>query len=234
MQELAVIEPIPAATEKNPTPSLPVWVRGRENVLRQNVQLDPSTGKWIEPLTLPANQMLTDPQRAEIERHRQSLTSLLNAPTPSQSEVVLAQFGAMITKLMLAKPSPGGSNAAEARMEAYETALEDLPLWAVWASIRRWYRAEAGKDERGRSYDYTWAPDCAVLKQLAEMEYLAVQARLRKLDGVLAAVPFIDCSEQLERGASAWRGLKKLFAKKAVQKETTMDDCVRLDAGEPA
>lgn len=206
-QQISKIEPLPVPTERTPTPSLPAWLTSRESVLVRNDQIDQMTGKWIEPWTLPPAAMPTDEHRAAIEEHLRSLRSLLQN-TPQNSDAALATLTASILKLMLAKPTrAGGAEAAEARAEAYEAALEDLPPCAVIAAIRKWYRGECGKDAAGEAHDYRWAPDSAVLRMLAQREIYPVIGRIHLLEQLLEAVPFVDCSARMARGRAAVRGL---------------------------
>ena len=98
--------------------------------------------------------------------------------------------------------------AAEARGEAYTMALDDVPSWTVRGAIRRWYRGECDKDERGKPYDYQWAPDSPVLRKLALGVVGQLLSRIRDLERLLSAVPFRDCALDLARGRAAIRGLK--------------------------
>jgi hypothetical protein len=175
--------------------------------LVENLQTDPETGKWHELLTVPTEMILTPAQRLGIEEHLRGLRSLLDQ-TANVSEEAEKKTFAAITKLMLAKPARAGSpQAAEARGEAYTMALDDVPYWAVWEAIRLWYRGECGNDDRGKLYDYQWAPDSAVLRKLALGVVGQVLWRIRDLEKLLSAVPFRDCTVELERGRAALRGL---------------------------
>jgi hypothetical protein len=208
VQEISKICGLPAPDERRPIPSLPAWVTSRVSALVENLQTDPETGKWYELLTVPTEMILTPAQQLAIEEHLRGLRSLLDQ-TPNVSEEAEKKTFAAITKLMLAKPGRAGSpQAAEARGEAYTMALDDVPYWAVWEAIRLWYRGECGNDERGKSYDYQWAPDSAVLRKHARGIVGQVLWRIRDLERLLSAVPFRDCTVELERGRAAWRGLR--------------------------
>src|ERR1700681_1960335 len=158
---LVKIEQLPVPTERNPTPSLPAWLTSQEKSLVANLQLDPTTGKWDEPLTLPGSQMPTEGQRAAMEDHLRYLRLLLGQ-TPQNDEDFAKLTFAAITKLMLVKPArAGGAEASEARGEAYIMALDDVPYWAVMLAIRKWHRGECGTNEHGEAYVYRWAQESA-------------------------------------------------------------------------
>lgn len=206
--QLTTLEPLALLDPRKPTrmPSLPAWVTSRANVLVENLQIHPASSTFRDVLTLPAAMMLTDQQRRMIEEHIRGLRSLL-LQTPDESPDAEAATLVIITKLLLAKPSQGTSEkGAEAKGEAYMIALDDVPAWAVDAAVRRWYRGDCGKDDRGKPYDYTWAPDSAVLRKLAIIEAWRVKGRIGELQKLLDAVEFVDCSEALERGQAAMRG----------------------------
>jgi hypothetical protein len=89
-----------------------------------------------------------------------------------------------------------GEAGAEATGEAYQTALEDMPPWAVKAAIRHWYRGDAIALERTPPHDYRWRPAPAVLRKLSFYEMMRVMGRIRRLKQLLSAVPLIEYSEE--------------------------------------
>lgn len=209
---LRKIDPLPTPTERAPMPSLPAWLVSRQNALVVNLQIDQATGRWQELVTLPAAMLPTDAQRAAIEAHLQYLNSLLSR-TPASDKDALEAFTTAITKLQLNKPTYGASALAiEARAEAYEVALEDVPLCTILVAIRKWYRGDCGEDERGRPYDYQRLPDSAILRRVALNEMWKVKDRVKIFTDMLGAVAFVDCSAQLKRGQDAWLGLRKMAA----------------------
>ena len=232
--QITKIEPLPVPTERNATPSLPDWITRRESALVKTDQLD-STGKWIEPWTLPVDMLPTDLQRQAMADHLARLKALL-ALTPLASEAADKATFAVVGKLMLAKPARAGSGpeATEARSEAYEAALDDIPTFAVMAAIRKWYRGECGKDERGKPFDYQWAPDSAVLRKLAVRETYIVKGRISCLEQIIEAVPFVDCSAELADGRSAMRGLWKAMGQKRDLKSLSFAQAIELGNAEDA
>jgi len=102
-----------------------------------------------------------------------------------------------LTNMMLVLPAARQNEvSAEARGEAYLAALDDLPPWALRAAIRRWYRGDAGTDERGDPYDYHWAPAPAELRRIALLELWRVKSRAADLRRLLSAEPLLEYSEE--------------------------------------
>lgn len=60
--------------------------------------------------------------------------------------------------------------------------------------MRRWYRGDAGLNERGQPYDYHWRPAPAELRSIALVEKWRVKQRAETLRKMLAAEPLIEFS----------------------------------------
>lgn len=130
----------------------------------------------------------------------------------------------------------GGTKATaestEAKADAYEASLEDLPSWAVEAAARRWYRGDCGKDKSGQPYDYRFMPDPATLRQLAEREVFKLKGHIIGLEKVLLAKPYVDCSEALKRGQQAMAGFWKTYTQGPdALRELTFERAVELGQG---
>jgi hypothetical protein len=98
----------------------------------------------------------------------------------------------VITKMMLVLPTQKVTeSAAEARIEAFVAAAEDLPWWAVAAAIRGWYRGRYGDE-----HDYTWQPGPATLRRIAHLEGCRVASRIRELKSVLNAEELVTYSAE--------------------------------------
>lgn len=213
MNALVPLEPIPLPDLRKPTgmPSLPGWLATQRAALAENLQITTdTTGKPVfrDLVTLPAPLLPNDTQRAMIVGHCSSLRQTLNE-TPENGQEWAAETMTAITKMMLVLGSQKASElAGEAKAEAYMVALEDMPAWAVVSSAKRWYRGQCGNDENGHPYDYRWMPDPATMRRLASLETYRVLSRIKELEVVLYAVPFVDCSSQLEKGRAAWDGLR--------------------------
>jgi len=185
-------------------PSLPAWVASRVASMKDEPQRSTADGKCRTIPTLPANLILNEAERAEIERHATDLDALCRQ-TPADGDEWEAATLIIITKLMLALPSSTQNEAgAEATGEAFQAALDDVPTcrradvptWAVAAAVRRWYRGDCGENERGQRYDYHWRPSPAELRKIALVEKWRVQQRAQTLRKLIAAEPLIEFSEE--------------------------------------
>jgi hypothetical protein len=173
-------------------PSWPVWVASRVGSMRDEPQRSTVDGKYRTLPTLPANLILNDAERVEIERHATDLEALC-AQTPTISSEWEGAMLIIITKLMLALPSSQQNEAgAEATGEAFQAALDDVPTWAVASAVRRWYRGDCGENERGQPYDYHWRPAPAELRRIAIGEKWRVMQRATTLRNLLVAEPLIE------------------------------------------
>jgi hypothetical protein len=173
-------------------PSLPAWVALRTASVRSEVQPDPETRKWRRTPTLPSSLILNAAERDELESHIRELEALCK-PTPGSSPDAEGAMLIDLTRMMLALSGPRQSEAsAESRGEAYMVALDDLPPWAVRSAIRRWYRGDAGLNERGEPFDYRWCPAPADLRKVAMHELWRVKARIVTLRTLLTAEPLIE------------------------------------------
>jgi hypothetical protein len=177
-------------------PSWPGWVASRVGSMKEEPQRSTADGKYRTIPTLPANLILNDAERAEIERHATDLDALC-AQTPADGGEWEGATLIIITKLMLALPSSQQNEAgAEATGEAFQAALDDVPTWAVAAAVRRWYRGDCGENERGQPYDYHWRPGPAEPRRIALVEKWRVQQRAQTLRKLIAAEPLIEFSDE--------------------------------------
>gem|GEM_PF-2514586 len=182
-------------------PSLPEWVASRIASLRDEAQPD-RTGRWRQVATLPASSILEGGDREAIEQHAIALEHLC-ADTPANSVVVEAAMLVIITKLMMVLPAmTQNEQSAEARGEAFMSALDDIPAWAVQSAIRRWHRSDCGNDARGRAYDYHWCPAPAELCRIAFAEMWRIKGRAQSLRRLLSAEPRIEFTDEHRREMS--------------------------------
>lgn len=208
VNQLIKIEPIPLPDLRKPTGtiSLPGWLTTQQSALAENFQLQ--EGKFADVLTLPESLLPTETQKAAIRQHCTVLRLMLEQ-TPEAGDEWLQETLTVVTKMQLVLASQKASElAGEARAEAYMVALEDLPAWAVTAASKRWYRSSCGNNEHGKPYDYRFMPDPASMRRLAMVEAFRVKNRISDLEKVLSAVPFKDCSRDLDSGLAAWDGLR--------------------------
>jgi hypothetical protein len=146
--------------------------------------------------TLPSSLILNEAERHELDTHIRKLEDLCQ-PTPATSPEAEGVMLIDITKMMLALAGPKPNEAsAEARGEAYQIALDDLPPWAVRAAIRRWYRGDAGENERGEPYDCHWCPAPADLRKIAMSELWRLKSRIENLKNLLRAEALIEFTDE--------------------------------------
>lgn len=180
-------------------PCWPEWVSSRLVSIKDENQPDPKTGKYRRIPTLPANLILNVAERDEISRHIGDLDALCG-PTPIDSPAAEGAMLFELTSMMLVLPAAAQNEAsAEARGAAYLAALDDLPPWAVKSTIQRWYRGDAGTNDRGDAYDHHWAPAPAELRKIALAELWRVKQRAATLRKLLRAESLIEFDDQYRR-----------------------------------
>lgn len=173
--------PLPDVRRLDMTRPWPAWLASRLNAVSIVDQKGPD-GRYRDVPTLPADLMLNPAQVKMVSDYVDDLLSLM-AQTPENDAEFEKAACAAITKMMLALPTQKVTEvAAEARVEAFMVAVEDLPYWAVVAAIKGWYRGRHGDE-----HDYTWQPAPATLRLLAHLEARKVASRIRELKNVLDA-----------------------------------------------
>lgn len=85
-------------------PSLPAWVASRLALMKDEPQRSIADGRYRTVPTLPANLILNDAERAEIERYATDLDALCRQTLADGDEWEGATL-ITVTKLMLALPS---------------------------------------------------------------------------------------------------------------------------------
>ena len=108
-----------------------------------------------------------------------------------------------VARLLLAFPAGNVSEAvAEARSEAYEIALEDVPAWTVKAAARRWIKGEVAT--LGDKVNLSFPPSPPQLRALALDEWAKARGalwRYRRLkDGKEAQVVPQEMRRPLTKG----------------------------------
>lgn len=214
--DLTIFEPIVAPDPRRPAmlPSLPAWAGRLSGAVRLELQMTPDglAFERQDVLVLPPELMPTAAQRQAMERHQASLRSFL-LDTPAASVTAETRIATAISKLLTVLAGERKSDLVEeARGEVYLDVLDDVPCWAVESAVRRWFKHDCGSDERGRPRDYRWAPDPGTLREIALQEAHGLGERIGKLQRILDAREYVDCSEQLERGNLALRGLSLAMA----------------------
>ena len=176
-------------------PCWPAWLASRVESMTDEYQCSRDGRRRTVP-TVPAHLMLTPAERAEVERHLAELDALC-AQTPLKGDEWEGLTHIIITKLMLASPSPQQNDkVAEASGKAFHAAVDDVPYWAVAAAQRRWYRGDCGLNEHGQPYNYTWRPAPADLRRIALFETWSVKQRAETSRRLLVAEPRVEFSDE--------------------------------------
>jgi hypothetical protein len=141
--------------------------------------------------------ILGEAERDEIARAIRALERFYG-PTPADSDDAEEAALILITEMMLSPLAAATANeaSAEASGRSYMMALDDLPTWAVAAAVRRWYRGDGGKDQRGNLRDCHWRPAPADLRELAMIEFWRVKGPATTLCDLLRAEPRIEFSRE--------------------------------------
>jgi hypothetical protein len=102
---------------------------------------------------------LTSAQRTEVQ---QCASRLHDALSPG-GELGNKARGVVLAKMVMAYPMAGVSDrSGEARAEAYQDAVGDLPPWAIGEAVKRWNRGQCG------DHNYSFAPAPAVLRKIVD------------------------------------------------------------------
>lgn len=105
---------------------------------------------------------------------------------------------AVLSKFLLSKPmANAGEQAARARGESYMLALDDIPAWAIAEVARRWHRGECGGD-----YNYDYAPNTAVLRQLCLDVLRPIRDAKAHAEALLNAKPIEDAMRMVPRSGN--------------------------------
>jgi hypothetical protein len=103
----------------------------------------------------------------------------------------------IITKLMLEFHSAQQNEvAAEVVGDGFQDALDDIPIWAAAAAVRRWRRSDCGENQLGRPYDYRWRPAPGDFRKIALEEKWRVSSRASILRRLLEAEPWFEPTEE--------------------------------------
>lgn len=230
--ELVKHEPIKLPDPRRPgiLPSLPAWVERSSAAARIELQLSQDGKKFEDALILPKELMLNPAQRRETAEHVDNLRCYLRQ-TPALDVTAETRTATAVTKLIVVLAGEKKSDLSnDARSEVYLEVLDDVPCWAVEAAVKAWFKHDCGTDERGRPHDYKWAPDPGTLRKIAQREAFTVSARIGKLQRVIDAREYVDCSKQLEAGSAAWHGLRKAMAAGEDISRMTFDEAIQRDS----
>lgn len=117
--------------------------------------------------------------------------------TPENTAAHEAEMLVLITKMMMSLPGQKtGDDGAEATAEAYCVALDDIPVWAVTAAIRRWYRGDVTISPKGPPPNFDFRPSPARLRSIAYMETSGCRIQVIQLRSILNAETRIEYTDE--------------------------------------
>lgn len=228
--DLTILEPILPPDPRRPgtLPSLPEWAERLKSAAR--IELQVTGDKFTELIVLPPDLMPLAQQRQMMTDHRDNLRSSL-LDTPAISVAAETKVATAVSKLLTVLAGERKSDLVEeARSDVYLDVLDDIAWWAVDSAVRAWFRHDCATDERGRPYDYKWAPDPGTLRKIALKFTYPIRARIGAIQRVLEAREYVDCTKQLEAGRAALAGMNKAIKAGDLDaaRSLTFNDAVRL------
>jgi hypothetical protein len=177
-------------------PSLPAWLASLSAALKPAFQPDPQTGKYRSVPTLPASMTLSNDQRDEIAIHIMELRQLCRQTPLEDPEAEQAVLRALSAMFVTVSSQTQNDIGAEARGELYLVTLEDIPLWAATAAIRRWCRGDcADLAAAGQPFNFPFCPSPANLRRVAYHEMMRVEGRADQLQELLDAESRLEFSD---------------------------------------
>jgi hypothetical protein len=198
--------------------------------------MTPDGRTFEDVLVVPAPLMPTAEQRQALTDHLECLRSLL-LETPALSVAAETHVATTVSKLLTVLPGERKSDLAEeARSEVHLEVLEDVPWWGVELVKRLWFKHDCGTDERGKAYDYRWAPDPGTLRKIALRCTYPVRDRIKMIERMLGVREYTDCTAQLVAGRTALAGLNIALKAGNLSEagKMTFDQAVQLGASSGA
>lgn len=124
---------------------------------------------------------LTADERIRIEAKVKELRTVCDSDDGGENRK--SRLG-LVANLLMAYPIANGTQeTGRARAEAYLSALDDVPPWAIAAAIKAWHRAECGS-----KFNYRWAPAPAELREVSIEQIQPAKSTIARLEAVLSAL----------------------------------------------
>jgi hypothetical protein len=139
--------------------------------------------------------LLSSFEREAIENYVVDLQQLCDR-TAKKNGRLRSDLLAIIARIMLGRPSsPQTELGVEASAEDYFDTLEDVPIWSLSSSYRRWLRGDVGLGPNGRVYATQWRPDPTMWRRIALEDVYQLQSRVIQLRTLLNAEPLAEFDE---------------------------------------
>jgi len=132
---------------------------------------------------------LTADVRARIASHLSDLRAIGRSDTSEPNQK--ARLATIASMLMAYPVAGGGSEAAgKARAEAYLSALDDVPPWAVAEAVKRWHKGQFSGE-----HNYRFAPAPAELREGCMAVLQPALQTIAHLEDVLNACTLEDAMD---------------------------------------
>lgn len=138
-------------------------------------------------LNFPSGMELSAEERLDVEALLHERQMIATGGNLTKAECEKGRLS-LLTKLLMGSASAATSDeAADARLEMYEMAVEDMAPWVIAAARKRW--AQRRVPATVRNPNYSFAPAPADLRAICEDELAQINMQIAKLKRLLIAVP---------------------------------------------
>lgn len=157
---------------------------------------------------LPAGMSLSSEQRTEAENERAKILSMLDCGGP------LVVRAAAIGRIMAI--GAGGAvdkDGSRARSDNYRDATDDVPVWAIAETARRWNRAEVSAADIGKAPNFDFAPQPPIVRMICLRLVKPYKDALNAIDELLSAKPLAELlDESRNKSEKVVKGFQDLSA----------------------
>jgi hypothetical protein len=138
--------------------------------------------------SLPGTMLPTSDEREFLSGRLEAIKTIITASNLTPAECSKARLS-LLTKMLLGFPAAGGSSeeAADARGDIYDYAVEDIPPWAIDAAIKRWAKGNVPDLKMG-ALNFNFAPAPAVLRAICNLELADFKKQQGDIEKLLACV----------------------------------------------
>jgi hypothetical protein len=137
-------------------------------------------------LNFPSGMALTEEERTDIQARRQQLIDATTGANLTPDQCSKARLS-LLTKLLLGSATAATSeDAAAAKLEMYEIAMDGVAPWVIDAARKRW--AQGKVPPTVRNPNFSFAPSPADLRAICEDELRPYAEQIIVLTRLLSAV----------------------------------------------